>query len=88
MGKYDSVNGRRPAPKRGRRRKKPMNMAAVVMLAVAVGLAISGALIYFLLIRPERKNNGKVPEVNTTEAEQTSGGEDTAQQSSEVPETD
>ena len=74
MGKYDSVNGRRPAPKRGRRRKKPMNMAAVVMLAVAVGLAISGALIYFLLIRPERKNNGKVPEVNTTEAEQTSGG--------------
>ena len=62
-----------------------MNSQTLTMFVPLILLIVA---MYFLLIRPERKNNGKVPEVNTTEAEQTSGGEDTAQQSSEVPETD
>ena len=82
MSDFERIDRRRTPAKRKRRRRQQMNLPLVILIAIVVGLLIAGALIWYFLIRPEKANNGKVPEVVTTEADQTDGQEAEADPSS------
>ena len=89
MSEYDSINRRNTPVKRNRRKRRQLNLVMVVLIALIIGLLIAGALIWFFVIRPERNQNAKVPEVNTTEApgEETDGSAEAADTESPADES-
>ncbi len=88
MNDFERIDRRRTPAKKSSRRRRQLNLPMVILIAIVIGLLISGALIWFFLIKPERDQKSNVPEVVTTEADPDNGQNAAANSSPENEETE